>query len=63
MARKITKRARLISELAAIQRVQEERPSWFGQHDYDRLARDFTSKSAELVAHEIKIYRRGRSSE
>ena len=58
MARKQTKRARLIGELSAIQRVQEDRPSWFRQHDFDRLARDFALKSAELVALEIAAYRR-----
>lgn len=58
MARKISKRAKLISELASIQRVQAEKPSWFRQHDFDRLARDFATKSSELVALEIANYRR-----
>ena len=58
MSRKQSKRARLISELASIQRVQEDKPSWFRQADYDRLARDFANKSAELVALQVKAYRR-----
>jgi hypothetical protein len=58
MIRKQSKRVRLISELACIRRVQAERPSWFRQHDYDRLARDFASKSAELIALEIAAYDR-----
>lgn len=56
MSRKQSKRARLISELASIQRVQADRPSWFRQDDYDRLAREFSTKSAELVALEIAAY-------
>jgi len=37
---------RLTSELAAIQRVQAGRPSWFRQHDFDRLTLSFAGKSA-----------------
>jgi hypothetical protein len=56
--RKQSKRERLVSELASIQRVQEDKPSWFQKHDFDRLAREWASKSAELVALEIAAYRR-----
>lgn len=56
--RKPSKRRRLIVELASIQRVREDRPSWFNKSDYERLAREFAAKSAELVALEIAVYRR-----
>ena len=56
--RKQFKRQRLIAELASIQRVGEDKPSWFGKSDYDRLAREFAAKSAELVALEIAAHRR-----
>jgi len=56
--RKQTKRQRLVSSLACIQRVREERPSWFKAHDFARLGREFAAKSAELVELEIKAYRR-----
>lgn len=56
--RKQSKRQRLIAELASIQRVGEDRPSWFSKSDYDRLAREFAAKSAELVTLEIAAYRR-----
>lgn len=55
--RKQTKRQQLIAELASIQRIQAERPSWFRPEDYRRLARDFAAKSAELVEMELKAYR------
>lgn len=58
MARKITKKARLVSELAAIQQVQSEAPAWFKDHDRARLAQAFAAKSAELVSLEIAAYRR-----
>lgn len=61
MSRKPSKRERLVSELAAIQKVQQDKPSWFRPHDFYRLAREFDAKSAELVALEIETYnRRGR---
>ena len=56
--RKQSKRQRLIVELASIQRVGEDKPSWFDRSDYDLLAREFAAKSAELVALEIAAYRR-----
>ncbi len=58
VCRKQSKRQRLIAELASIQRVGEDRPSWFSKSDYDRLAREFAAKSAELVALQIAAYRR-----
>lgn len=56
--RKPTKRQRLITELASIQRLQGERPSWFRPEDYRRLAHDFATKSAELVELELRSYRK-----
>jgi hypothetical protein len=49
MSRKISKRERLVCELASIRTVQSEKPSWFRREDYDRLAREWSAKSAELV--------------
>lgn len=56
--RQQSKRQRLISELASIQRVQAEKPSWFKAHDYDRLRNAWAAKSAELVELEVKTYRK-----
>lgn len=47
--RKQNKRVRLVGELVAIRNVQAERPSWFKREDYDRLAREWNTKSGELV--------------
>ena len=58
VSRKPSKRQRLIAELASIQRVWEDRPSWFHKPDYERLSQAFAAKSAELVALEIAAYRR-----
>ena len=58
MARSISKKARLVSELSALQRVQADRPSWLRREDFDRMAREFAAKSAELVALEILACRR-----
>ena len=56
--RKQSRRQQLVSSLAAIQRVREEKPSWFKAHDYARLDREWASKSSELVALEVKSYRK-----
>lgn len=56
--RKPSKRQRLIRELASIRRVTDERPSWFHKEDYERLARQFAEKSAELITLEIAAYHR-----
>jgi len=58
--RQQSKRHRLISELASIQRVQAEKPSWFKAHDYDSLCQAWAAKSADLVELEVKTYRRKR---
>lgn len=49
MAGKQNKRDRPVSELVAIRTVQAERPSWFKREDYDRVAREWNARSAELV--------------
>ena len=59
--RKQSKRQQLVCELAAIQRVQADKPSWFRQYDFDRLAKEFATKSGELVALEIAAYQRRRT--
>lgn len=56
--REQSKKQRLVSELWAIQKVQEEKPSWFRAHDYERLRQTWFKKSAELVALEVSAYRK-----
>jgi hypothetical protein len=57
VSRKQSRRERLISELAALQRVQADRPSWLRREDFERMAREFSRKSTELVSLEIATYR------
>jgi len=56
--RERSKKQRLVSELWAIQKVQEEKPSWFRAHDYERLRQAWVKKSFELVDLEISAYRK-----
>ena len=60
MSKKLSKKKMLIIELSSIRRVRgemmEKRPSWFKEHDFARLDREFTAKSAELVELEIKTF-------
>lgn len=56
--RKQSKREQLVSSLAAVQRLREEKPSWFRPHDFARLDREWAAKSAELVALEVRNYRK-----
>jgi hypothetical protein len=51
-------RKSLISELAAIRRIQAQKLSWFRQEDYARLRREFATKSAALVELELAAYNR-----
>lgn len=54
---KTTPRQKLVAELSAIRRLQDEPPSFFNRMDHARLASEFARKSAELVSLEIKAYR------
>jgi len=60
MSGKISKKRMLIIELSSNRRVRREmemkRPSWFKEHDFARLDREFAAKSAELVALEIEAF-------
>lgn len=55
---KTSARIKLIGELAAIQKLQGNPPSFFRPEDHQRLAREWVEKSSRLVSLEIAAYRK-----